>query len=179
MNRLIFFLILLFVAFSLNGVTGTVKLGNSKDKHVENGSRQALVQDNRGQLIIPNAFFIERLGDINSADINNNRILKIVETFFEKIKRRENPQNIDDNFKFIYDKSIKKQITGNSNELLFWYLGVVDISEIGANIPIELYFRNKISVGIISLEKVDEWVISDIQLEEKEKGVFDPSSPIN
>ncbi|OQY40614.1 MAG: hypothetical protein B6229_01265 [Spirochaetaceae bacterium 4572_7] len=179
MNRSILFLTIIFFTFYLNSATGTVKLSNNIKEQVEDGSKQELVQDNRGLFVLPNAFFIEKLGDYNSVDININRIMAITETFFEKIKIRETPSHIDDNFKFIYNTSIKKQITGRSNELLFWYLGVVDISGIGANIPIELHFRDSILVGTISLEKIDEWVISDIQLEKKEKGIFDPSSPLN
>lgn len=175
---------LLFLSFTLYSEDGLIGLSNkttkSKNEVVEKvqnkNSRisEDVIHDNP---VIPKSFYIGELGDFYSIDINRNSMLKQVDIFITSIKNGTELKRLDPEFSFIFNSVYKDTLLKSRKDLTTWNLGYVSIEGDRAWLNIELHFREKMSIGVIYLEKRSEWFVTDLQLQDQEEEFFDPSSP--
>ncbi len=174
---------LLFISFTLYSEDGFIGLSN-KTKKSENETIEKIEKENisnsdeviKNIPIIPKSFYIGELGDFDSLDFNRNRLLKKVDTFMTSVKNGGNLKGIDPGFSFIFDSVYQDTLLKNRKDLTHWYLGYVSIEKDRAWIKIEIHYRDNMSTGVIYLEEKKEWLVTDLQLQDREKGFFDPSS---
>lgn len=131
--------------------------------------------DIKNKPVVPDSFYIKDLGDFYSFDINRNRILTIVDEFLGSITKGEDIKHLNRNFSFIFMKVYRDKL--NEGELTHWFTGVPVVNGGRSSAKVELHYREKLLTGVVYLERVDTWEITDLQIEEREKGFFDPSSP--
>ncbi len=126
--------------------------------------------------IIPKSFYIEELGDKHSFDLNRNELLNTVDSFFIDIKRKRSSELLNTDFKFIFETVFEKLFNDEDNRLDRWLMGYPVIDDNYADLKIELYFKKDIYIGYVYLVKDDTWLVSDLQIDLQERGIFDPSS---
>lgn len=131
----------------------------------------------QNELIFPKSIYIGELSDFKSIDINRNEIIKIIDQFIRDIKKNKKSDLLDPRFKFVFENLYKELLLDNHLDLIRWNIGYIDIYNSNAEATIELYYRENLFIGSIYVEKTEDWLISDLQLEEQERRVFDPSSP--
>lgn len=178
MKKYLFYVLLLITFGIIESQEGVIDLKNS-DSNKNNSINKPLDLDKdiiRDSLLIPNSIYIGELSDFKSVNINKNSINEIVNGFLTDIKNGKDSNYISEDYKFIFKTVYKDLLLSKSYELIRWNIGYFFYTDNNISIPIELYFRDNIYIGTIYLEKNKNWYISDLQISEQEKRVFDPSS---
>lgn len=174
---------LLFISLSLYSEDGFIGLSNKTTKRrtevlekIDNKNLSNIEEVINNIPVIPKSFYIGTLGDFNSLNIDKNILLKQVDSFMTSIKNGDKIKGIDPGFSFIFNNVYKDTLLKNRNDLTHWYLGYVTIKKDRAWINIEIHYRDKLSIGVVYLEENKDWLVTDLQLQNQEKGFFDPSS---
>lgn len=151
----------------------TKETSSSNINHDSDNSKNHFTND----LILPKSIYIGELSDFKSINVNKNETINIIDQFIKDIKNNKKSDLLDSRFKFVFENLYKELLLDNYLDLIRWNIGYIDIYNNNAEARIELYYRENIFIGSIYLEKTEDWLISDLQLEEQERRVFDPSSP--
>lgn len=190
MKYIIYLLILLIPTVSLFSDDGIIELKSksktedisddlaAKGSETEDNSSRDFLDRGQGKKIIPKALFVGQLDDIyNDSDLGT--VYDLVNQFFESISLKKQAYGISEDFRFIFNTVYKDTLLNKELKILNWYIGSVKDSSDIIIVPVEVHIGdNKVFYGNLYLDKSESLLINDVQLEKKEKIIFDSSSPL-
>lgn len=190
MKYIIYLLILLIPTVSLFSDDGIIELKSksktedisddlaAKGSETEDNSSRDFLDRGQGKKIIPKALFVGQLDDIyNDSDLGT--VYDLVNQFFESISLKKQAYGISEDFRFIFNTVYKDTLLNKELKILNWYIGSVKDSSDIIIVPVEVHIGdNKLFYGNLYLDKSESLLINDVQLEKKEKIIFDSSSPL-
>lgn len=145
---------------------------------MEMPEKRDFVNQHNGVNILPKGLFIGELGDYYVSNDDSKAIISITDNFFSSLKDNAAPAGIDRDYIFIFN-SVYKDILLSDSSLVNWFIGNPMVYLKSGEVFVELHLQDSVITGVIYLEKDEYWKINDVQLEKKEKRVFEPSSPYN
>ncbi|MBN2619345.1 MAG: hypothetical protein JXR64_13620 [Spirochaetales bacterium] len=130
----------------------------------------------RNNIHLPKSVYIGDLGSNRYSDSDSILIFNTVDSFISSLKTNS-ITNIDADFKFIF-QSLYIDLLDKNRALVSWNIGNPVIENEYSQVKIELNYRDNLYIGNIYLDLLNEkWLVTGLQIEKEERGVFDPSSP--
>ncbi len=175
MKRNLLLFIILHITLFLSSQDNVINLSN-KNNSLNNEDSESDLFHFSSRKNLPKSVLIGELGDFYSENRDWADIVNDVDSFL-KAFNSINYNLIDDDYKFIYENSFKNGIF-KGLILEKWFIGIPNVDDDRAYVPVELNFSDKIYTGEFYLKYMDKWLISDIQMSETEMRVFNPSSSL-
>lgn len=132
------------------------------------------IMTTRGENIIPTSTSLGQLEDYYNIEPD---VYTAISNCLMSVAKNELPSNLEKSFVFLYKNYYENGLLKELGKAIQWNIGMGYSTSKTSVYKVELIYQSNVASGEIFLIKDKTWIISDIQLNKKEKESFDPLTP--